>query len=140
MTMPHPIKLHDKPVAIVLLSGGLDSATCLAIARDAGFDCYALSVAYGQRHAAELTASKKVADALGAVEHRELGVNVEVGERIGGHGAGGSRTIGELQGRDSRTYQTSGCSPSCHRTSRFGPIQRPVRRADAARSLGSPAW
>jgi 7-cyano-7-deazaguanine synthase len=56
--------------AVVLLSGGLDSATCLAIARDMGFDCYALSVAYGQRHAAELTASKKVADTLGAIEHR----------------------------------------------------------------------
>ena len=56
--------------AVVLLSGGLDSATCLAIARDMGFECYALSVAYGQRHAAELTASKKVADSLGAREHR----------------------------------------------------------------------
>ncbi len=56
--------------AVVLLSGGLDSATCLAIARDQGFACYALSVAYGQRHAAELTASKRVADSLGAAEHR----------------------------------------------------------------------
>lgn len=56
--------------AVVLLSGGLDSATCLAIALDQGFDCYALSVAYGQRHVAELTASKRVADALGAREHR----------------------------------------------------------------------
>jgi 7-cyano-7-deazaguanine synthase len=58
------------PRAVILLSGGLDSATCLAIARDMGFDCYALSVAYGQRHAAELTASKKVAESLGAIEHR----------------------------------------------------------------------
>jgi 7-cyano-7-deazaguanine synthase len=56
--------------AVVLLSGGLDSATCLAIARDMGFECYALSVAYGQRHAAELTASKRIADAQGAREHR----------------------------------------------------------------------
>ncbi|QID16678.1 7-cyano-7-deazaguanine synthase QueC [Nitrogeniibacter mangrovi] len=56
--------------AVVLLSGGLDSATCLAIALDMGFECYALSVAYGQRHAAELSASKRVADALGAREHR----------------------------------------------------------------------
>jgi 7-cyano-7-deazaguanine synthase len=62
--------------AIVLLSGGLDSATCLAIARDMGFECYALSVAYGQRHAAELTASKRVADALGAREHRLARVNL----------------------------------------------------------------
>ncbi len=56
--------------AVVLLSGGLDSATCLAIARDMGFETYALSVAYGQRNAAELTASKRVAEALGAKEHR----------------------------------------------------------------------
>ncbi|WP_341646150.1 7-cyano-7-deazaguanine synthase QueC [Thauera sp. SDU_THAU2] len=56
--------------AVVLLSGGLDSATCLAIARDQGFDAYALSVAYGQRHTAELTASLRVAQALGAREHR----------------------------------------------------------------------
>ncbi|NMG75280.1 7-cyano-7-deazaguanine synthase QueC [Aromatoleum diolicum] len=56
--------------AVVLLSGGLDSATCLAIARDMGFECYALSVAYGQRHAAELTAAKRVATTLGAREHR----------------------------------------------------------------------
>jgi len=71
----HPIM---KPArrAIVLLSGGLDSATCLAIARDMGFECYALSVAYGQRHAAELTASKRVADALGAREHRLARVNL----------------------------------------------------------------
>ncbi|THF59351.1 7-cyano-7-deazaguanine synthase QueC [Pseudothauera rhizosphaerae] len=62
--------------AIVLLSGGLDSATCLAIARDMGFECYALSVAYGQRHAAELTASKRVAEALGAREHRLAMVNL----------------------------------------------------------------
>ncbi|MCV2218722.1 7-cyano-7-deazaguanine synthase QueC [Thauera sp. Sel9] len=56
--------------AVVLLSGGLDSATCLAIAHDQGFDAYALSVAYGQRHTAELTASLRVAQALGAREHR----------------------------------------------------------------------
>jgi 7-cyano-7-deazaguanine synthase len=62
--------------AIVLLSGGLDSATCLAIARDMGFECYALSVAYGQRHAAELSASRRVAEALGAREHRLARVNL----------------------------------------------------------------
>lgn len=58
------------PRAVVLLSGGLDSATCLAIARDQGFETYALSVAYGQRHAAELEAAKRVAATLGAREHR----------------------------------------------------------------------
>ena len=62
--------------AVVLLSGGLDSATCLAIARSMGFDTYALSVAYGQRHAAELTASLRVAQALGAKEHRLARVNL----------------------------------------------------------------
>jgi len=58
------------PRAVVLLSGGLDSATCLAIARAEGFETYALSVAYGQRHAAELEAARRVAAALGAREHR----------------------------------------------------------------------
>lgn len=58
------------PRAVVLLSGGLDSATCLAIARSQGFETYALSVAYGQRHAAELTAAQRVAATLGAREHR----------------------------------------------------------------------
>lgn len=58
--------------AIVLLSGGLDSATCLAIARDAGFDCYCLSLDYGQRHRTELEAAGRVAQALGAKEHRVL--------------------------------------------------------------------
>ena len=56
--------------AVVLLSGGLDSATCLAIARAEGFTPYALSVSYGQRHAAELHAAARVAAALGAREHR----------------------------------------------------------------------
>jgi 7-cyano-7-deazaguanine synthase len=62
--------MNTIPRAVVLLSGGLDSATCLAIARDRGFDAYALSVAYGQRHAAELDAARRLAAALGAREHR----------------------------------------------------------------------
>lgn len=53
-----------------LLSGGLDSATCLAIARNEGFDCYCLSFDYGQRHAIELQAAARVAKSLGACEHR----------------------------------------------------------------------
>ncbi|MFT3734694.1 MAG: 7-cyano-7-deazaguanine synthase QueC [Rhodocyclaceae bacterium] len=62
--------------AVVLLSGGLDSATCLAIARDAGYETYALSVAYGQRHAAELQAAERIAAALGAREHRVAHVDL----------------------------------------------------------------
>lgn len=58
--------------AVVLLSGGLDSATVLALARARGFTCHALSVDYGQRHAAELAAARRVAAALGAAEHRVL--------------------------------------------------------------------
>ena len=56
--------------AVVLLSGGLDSATILAIAREAGYACHALSLDYGQRHDAELAAAARVAASLGAVEQR----------------------------------------------------------------------
>ena len=62
--------------AIVLLSGGLDSSTVLAIARARGFDCYALSVHYGQRHSAELDAARRIAASLGAREHRVMGVDL----------------------------------------------------------------
>ena len=65
-----------RPRALVLLSGGLDSATCLAIARAEGFDAYALSVEYGQRHAAELAAAQRVAQALGATAHRVAHVDL----------------------------------------------------------------
>ena len=62
--------------AVVLLSGGLDSATVLAMAREQGFECYALSVDYGQRHHAELAAAQNVARALGAREHRVLNIDL----------------------------------------------------------------
>ena len=62
--------------AVVLLSGGLDSATVLALARARGLECYALSIAYGQRHEAELTAASRVAEALGAREHRVMQVDL----------------------------------------------------------------
>ncbi len=64
------------PRAVVLLSGGLDSATVLALARAAGLECYALSVAYGQRHRAELDAAHAIARALGAREHRVMQVDL----------------------------------------------------------------
>jgi 7-cyano-7-deazaguanine synthase len=62
--------------AVVLVSGGLDSATCLAIARSEGFRCHALSFRYGQRHAAELDAAARVAMQLGAVEHRLMTIDL----------------------------------------------------------------
>lgn len=58
--------------AVVLLSGGLDSATCLAIAKSEGFACHCLSVDYGQRHTAELAAAARVAATLGASAHRTV--------------------------------------------------------------------
>ncbi len=67
--------------AVVLLSGGLDSATILAIARRDGFECHALSFAYGQRHKAELDAAARVAKALGAVEHKTVALDLSA---IGG--------------------------------------------------------
>ena len=62
--------------AVVLLSGGLDSATVLAMARANGFECYALSVAYGQRHAVELEAAAMIARQLGAREHRVMHIDL----------------------------------------------------------------
>lgn len=62
--------------AVVLLSGGLDSATTLAIARGEGYACHALSVDYGQRHSAELEAATRVAMSLGACEHRVVDVDL----------------------------------------------------------------
>jgi 7-cyano-7-deazaguanine synthase len=62
--------------AVVLLSGGLDSATVLALARADGYECHALSVAYGQRHAAELDAASRVAHALDAVAHKVMHVDL----------------------------------------------------------------
>ena len=62
--------------AVILLSGGLDSATALAIAREQRFACHALSVDYGQRHAAELGAARRVAQAAGVREHRIMRVDL----------------------------------------------------------------
>ena len=63
--------------AVVLLSGGLDSATALALAVREGFECHALSVNYGQRHQAELVAALRVAAMLGAQQHRVVALNLQ---------------------------------------------------------------
>ncbi|HEV3216020.1 MAG TPA: 7-cyano-7-deazaguanine synthase QueC [Vicinamibacterales bacterium] len=73
--------------AVVLLSGGLDSYTAAAIARASGFELYALTVKYGQRHAHEILASRRVAEALGVAAHRELAVDLG--------SVGGSALVGD---------------------------------------------
>src|SRR5262245_42583398 len=62
--------------AVVLLSGGLDSATTLAIAKSEGFACHALSFRYGQRHMIELAAAEQVAKSLGAASHRVVDIDL----------------------------------------------------------------
>jgi 7-cyano-7-deazaguanine synthase len=66
----------DERPAVVLLSGGLDSATALAEARAAGFDLYALTLSYGQRHAVEIEAARRVARSLGVIRHAELAIDL----------------------------------------------------------------
>ncbi len=86
--------------AVVLLSGGLDSATTMAMARDRGFEVYALSFSYGQRHTAELDAAQRVAKALGAKEHRVIPIDLA--------GFGGSALTTEQEvpkGRDTREME-----------------------------------
>ncbi len=63
--------------AVVLLSGGLDSATLLSIAHDQGYECYALSINYGQRHSTELNAAKRLAGLLGAVDHKIIPISLD---------------------------------------------------------------
>lgn len=63
--------------AVILLSGGLDSATVVAMAKSEGYDCYTMSFDYGQRHRAELNAAARVARDLGAVEHKVIGLNLD---------------------------------------------------------------
>jgi 7-cyano-7-deazaguanine synthase len=85
------------PRAVVLLSGGLDSTTALAVARSRGFDCYALSVDYGQRHRVELDRAAAVAKALGAVEHRVVKLDLR---QIGGSALTAEIAVPKNRGAD----------------------------------------
>ena len=62
--------------AVILLSGGLDSATTLALAKDEGFGCLALTFSYGQRHSVEIRAAKRIAKAIGVIEHRIIDIDL----------------------------------------------------------------
>ena len=68
-----------KNKAIILLSGGLDSATTLAIARKSGFDCMAMSLRYGQKHEIEIESARKIAASMGVIEHRIIDIDPEIG-------------------------------------------------------------
>ncbi len=69
--------MSNKPKAVILVSGGLDSATTLAIAQGQGYECYALSMNYGQRHRAELEAAHRVAKFFGVIEHKIINVGLD---------------------------------------------------------------
>src|SRR5579864_9370940 len=71
-----PLEAPSAKPAVCLLSGGIDSSTCLAYARREGFVCYALSFDYGQRHRAELDAASRVARSLGAAEQRVVSIDL----------------------------------------------------------------
>jgi len=77
------VTVEESKPAVVLLSGGLDSATVLAMARDEGYACCALSFDYGQRHHFELAAAGRVAEALGAAEHKIVKLDLSAGGGFG---------------------------------------------------------
>ena len=100
MADSHSAACDVRAVAVVLLSGGLDSATTLAAARDEGFCCYALSFDYGQRHRVELDAARRVAQHLGAVDHRCVTIDgsalIPPASASRGQGFGGSALTDEI--------------------------------------------
>ena len=86
--------------AICLLSGGLDSSTCLAIARQEGLECYCLSFDYGQRQVAELQAAARIAEQLGAKEHRVAKIDLRI--------FGGSALTSDIEVPKNRAAQEMG--------------------------------
>lgn len=86
--------------AVVLLSGGLDSATALAVAREEGYECFALSFDYGQRHARELQSAQQVAASLGAVKHLTLRLDLRA--------IGGSALTGDIAVPKGRSHEAIG--------------------------------
>ena len=103
--------MENKPRAIVLLSGGLDSATTLAIAKAEDFDCYALTFAYGQRHSVELRAASATALAIGVAEHKTVSLDLRA--------FGGSALLSPLATRS------------------FSPLRSRMRRCAARRTSTS---
>jgi 7-cyano-7-deazaguanine synthase len=107
MVGQHPAVMSSRKLAVVLVSGGVDSATVLAIAQDDGFDCYALSFDYGQRHRVELEAAAAVARALNAREHRIAHIDLRA---LGGSALTDDidvpkdRVVGEMTGDIPVTY------------------------------------
>ncbi len=79
--MNTPNQTTPNKKAVILLSGGLDSSTCLAYAKDQGYTCYTLAIDYGQRHQAELTASAEIAATLGVKRHQVMPIDLT---QIGG--------------------------------------------------------
>ncbi|MDE2270999.1 MAG: 7-cyano-7-deazaguanine synthase QueC [Xanthomonadaceae bacterium] len=96
----------DAPRAVVLVSGGMDSAVTLALARQQGFACHALSVAYGQRHSSELEASARVAAMLGAVAHKTVAVDLR--------SIGGSALTADIQVPDHSDAHGKGEIPATY--------------------------
>jgi 7-cyano-7-deazaguanine synthase len=98
--------MAEAPRAVVLLSGGLDSATALAEAKSAGFELYALTVCYGQRHAVEIESARRVARALGVVRHIELQLDL--------HRFGGSALYSDMEVPKDRSPESlsSGIPPT----------------------------
>ena len=131
--------MTERSKAVVLLSGGLDSATALAEAKAAGFEAYALTVLYGQRHAVERDAARRVAKALGVARHVEQEVDLRAvrRERPG-------RRRRRAQGpRRPRRWPTGSRSPTSRRGTRSSspwPWPGPRRWGRSTSSSASIAW